>query len=428
MQPVGDAESDYAARLARQKRELARGPPRVRVLVPVALELLAVAALQVEIFQRWLRDPRYRYLVCEAALFSLFSLVYLFLRYEHRRLQMHGFLALYSRLKGLSRAIFFTSAYFTVASCVVFSFWGSDHAWERDFSRDDALDVVVSVQNLLLALALVIYALVAQRHNSDASAVPDVRLLEALPPSLTAQTDDPAPRAEMDLETLLKRQAQAISFLGSRVRALSEELLRAQSQGGAVGGAAAGGVAAGATAGARGGLEGRGFGSAPGAGAASQGTRAGADQAQVLEAKEQEIRALRAERDKTHKELRRALDETQELRRAQQVLQGDNKELMMQLESQKEAIARQAQEVSRLIVLLEVQKDANASSRRTIEQLERSVATAAQQQPIPIRQGSPQAGSAAAAGRVGQSPSRPSAQFGRSPSVATRNAHLLEED
>jgi len=206
------------------------------------------------------------------------------------------------------------------------------------FRGADFLNAIVSAEMLVLLVAYGWYTYVVVLHNRNASA-PDAEHLDDLPAELSAPGLVSSPKPTTP-SSLLRKQASMIRYLEDKIRSLSHELVRAKQQ------------------------------NTDGISSTHSSPRFG-DSDHAIASKDQEIRALRVERDRIKRETKKVQEQQDELARLNDKLRQDLADSMAQVDMLKDTISKQAQEISRLLLLLEVQKEANSLSRQTIEQYER---------------------------------------------------------
>lgn len=347
-----------------------RPPPgkRIRTVWVAALQAVLVAGVVVQAWGGWLKESRLRYVLVHSSMFVVFSVVYAAVRVEHKRVQQLGYHSLYARANTLARAVFFVVAASTVAASCVYVFWPDPDDLDGAVTRDDALNAGLTVEGVALLGLLGAYAALCVAHNRDPSP-PDADAIDALPAGLEGQglaaSGSPMSPRGAPQTALMRKQARMITFLEEKVQTLTREVARVGRGGGSGGGGDAEAppsslrvdtqpvdIPAGSPP--SGAFASLGAGSAPGAGSVAERERERL--ALQLHELEQESRALRVERDRMQTDLERAREDFDEFERVHAEVRDERDRAQAQVQDLKGTVSRQAQEVSRLVQLLEAKK------------------------------------------------------------------------
>jgi TMEM192 family len=326
--------------------------------------ILIVIGNAVQVWFDW-EEERYRFILSQAALLFLLTLSYLAIRYEHKRVQAQGYVTFYVEANRLARFVFFTAAFGVCIVCVVYTFWEDN----RDFgvlSRTTTLSALVSAESLILFVGLLRYVMVCMEHNRS-QLLPDSQR-PYLPPALSnadlvASSVSTSPMSGQNSRALIKKQANMIRHLEDKVRSLSQLVVNQQQQ---IDSGSGLGTSVGSLSSSLRGTSGS------GALMTHQSEMPGADYEHTLRSKDQQIRALTVECDalrEKHDSLQQSLDETNAFN---QMLSDQLEERDDKMDAQRETISRQAREISRLLIQVDVQRDSIVESDRTLDQVQQS--------------------------------------------------------
>jgi len=291
--------------------------------------------------------------------FLMLWVSYFLIHAEHKRMQRLGYVTFYHSSNYLNRLGFFSACVSTTTIVVIFVFLPQDFSL-GNMSAADILSFLVTMTCAFLVMVYGRYVYECVQHNSQQE-LPDAHRFNELPEALSTPLMPPAgayAHKKESKEDLMTKQAQMIVHLEDKIKRLGRELARVKDQQ-EVGSLVRPGSS----------LDNNNNNNPLPHSVGSYGRHNDLDH--LMADKEQECRALRVERDKARLELKKMHEDFEEYRRMNDIVRSDQSDTLTQIDSYKETVAKQAEEISRLLLLNEVQKESLAACQRTIEQYEK---------------------------------------------------------
>lgn len=331
--PLADAAVSFLGFGANEDSSSAPPQPsfsHIRTL-PVALfHVVVLVAYEIEIFSNVFMDTRYRFILVQAILMAILVLSHMIFRYEHARIRYQGYLELYIKANNITRISFFWGANMTVLQSIIYIFHTDQTVY---FNQTAVMEVLISVENVVLGVLAVIYIMLCYSHNKE-QPLPDAALSESLP----GNDKSGKKSVSMDSSELLKKQAVMIQHLEAQVRALGEELLRQKQTTSKM---------------------------------QTQPLRSSRadDVDMLLVSKDQELRSLKSERDLLRRDVQKSAEDMDALKQLVERLKKENMETNEQLTIQKKKFRQLTKDFTEQQIQLEVHKETNASAQKVIDSL-----------------------------------------------------------
>ena len=321
----------------------------IRTLPAVVLHLVAIVADSVQVFTTALAND-WRYPLSQIALFGVFLATFLFIRADHQRLRSRGYLSSFISMKHALWPLF-VSAVGALAVMVVYHFVSDAPGWA--ISRATLLQLLVSVQNAMLLFWTVRYGYTALRHNvtrtppevlgadpEHSRADRDGRLGDVASINSPKSPASPPPKPSPSHSATFRKQTHMIVYLQDQCRVLSHEILRLKSQAEFQG-----------LSGSVGGIHGR------------------SDMDHLLSAKEQEMRAIAAERDRLRTECQKHSERYEQLKRTAQALSDERDKNAVRLTDLQNNLDSTTKKYQKLQLVVSVEQEARANAMATIQTL-----------------------------------------------------------
>jgi len=298
----------------------------VRTLPLALLHLILIVGVEIQACLELYSDD-YRFILIPGIFLAVLSATYAIARLEHRRLRSLGYLRFYIQANKFLRIIFFVVTLSNSVGCIIYVFYNEDTP-----SKTNILIVLVTLELLCSLVCVLYYTKLCINFNRD-NALPDAHAWQqsqALPEHELAGGS----RVQASSRDIIQKQALMIRHLDKQLRSVSDELQKAKQQN-----------------------------------KFNHMSSRRSDFDYLLNAKDNEIRALRVECDRLKQDQKQLSTDLEELRKTHGLVQNEQKGYQSELENVKNTLRKTEKEKAQLALVVQVHEETNSEMRREIDNL-----------------------------------------------------------
>jgi len=261
---------------------------------------------------------------------------YVILRYEHKRIRESGFLRFYIKANKYIRTIYFIVTLSLSILCTVFLFYPDSDA----LNRAVLMDVLLTLEMLICLVLSLLYIQLCWQFNK-ARPLPDAHqwqqssgIVQGTALGGLSLIDSTTLQGTRGARDVVQKQALMLRHLDKQLRTVSEELQRTKASS-----------------------------------KFSNMTNRRSDFDNLLNIKDQEIRALKVERDRLRQEQKQTATDLESLASSHNLTQKEHEQCVKELDKAKNQIRTLEKDKAQLQILVEVHKETNKDMQKMLDTL-----------------------------------------------------------